>query len=210
MLGRSPHQGQTDLFKNLLAHQLNPQHSLYLFARVIPWTKLEEAFAPLYGRVGLPSHPISKMAALWMRKYRYHLSDERVVAMWQESPYDQYFAGEATFQWGPPCTASDCVHCRHRLGEDGIAKLFVLSVTLHADKVKKAKKVMVDTSVQETTIPWPTDAQLDQQVMKQCPTLAQRCGMKLRQSYRSVVQRLEYAQRDAHLALGMLKKPSGL
>jgi hypothetical protein len=30
MLGRSPHQGQTDLFKNLLVHQLNPQHPLSL------------------------------------------------------------------------------------------------------------------------------------------------------------------------------------
>jgi hypothetical protein len=56
---------------------------------------------------GLAEPPLSKMAALWMRKYRYHLSDERVVAMWQESSYDQYLAGEATFQWGPPCAASD-------------------------------------------------------------------------------------------------------
>jgi hypothetical protein len=36
--------------------------------------------------------------------------------------------------------------------------------------------------------------------MKQCPTPAQRCGMKLRPSYRLVVQCLEYAQGDAHLA----------
>jgi transposase, IS5 family len=61
----------------------------------------------LYGRVGLPSHPLRRIAALWMRKHLYHLSDECVVAMWQESPYDQYFAGEATFQWGQPCAASD-------------------------------------------------------------------------------------------------------
>jgi hypothetical protein len=37
------------------------------------------------------------MSALLMLKYLYSLSDERVVAMWQENPYDQYFAGEATF-----------------------------------------------------------------------------------------------------------------
>jgi hypothetical protein len=57
--------------------------------------------------MGLPSHPLSKMAALWMRKHRYHFSDELVVTMWQESLYDQYFTGEATCQWGPPCAASD-------------------------------------------------------------------------------------------------------
>jgi transposase, IS5 family len=140
------------------------------------------------------------MAALWMRKYLYHLSDERVVAMWQESLYDQYFAGEATFQWGPPCAASELVHLRHRLGEAGIAKMFSRSVALHADKVKKAKEVMVDTTVQEKNIPFPTDEKLYKKVMKQYPTLAQRCGIKLRQSYRLVVLRLAYAQGDAHLA----------
>jgi transposase, IS5 family len=120
--------------------------------------------------------------------------------MGQRTPTFQYLAGETTFQWGPPCAASDCVHCRHRLGEEGIAKLFALSLALHADKVKKVKKVMGDTTVQEKNIPFPTDAKRYQKVMQQCHPLAQRCGMKLRQSYRLVVQRLTYAQRDAHLA----------
>jgi hypothetical protein len=30
MLGPSPDQGQADPLKNLLSHQLNPQHPLYL------------------------------------------------------------------------------------------------------------------------------------------------------------------------------------
>jgi hypothetical protein len=47
MLGPSPHQGQAELLKNPLAHQLNPQYPLYLLARMIPWKKLEESFAPL-------------------------------------------------------------------------------------------------------------------------------------------------------------------
>jgi transposase, IS5 family len=209
MWGPFPDQGQTDLFKNLLSHRLHPQHPLSLLARVIPWKKLAESFAPLYGRVGLPTHPISKMASLWMRKHHYPLSDERVGAMWQESPYFQYLAGEATFQWGHPCAASELVHLRHRLGEVGITKLFALSVALHADKVKKAKEVMRDTTMQAKNIPFPTEVKRYKKVMKQCHPLAQRCGMKLRQSYRLVVQRLEYAQGDAHLARHT-KKPSGL
>jgi transposase, IS5 family len=140
------------------------------------------------------------MAAFLMRKHRYHLSDERVVAPWETNPSFQYLAGEATFQWGHPCAASDCVHLRHRLGKEGITKLFALSVVLHADKVKKAQAGIVATTVQEQNIPFPTDAKLSKKVMKQCPTLAQRYGMKLRQSYRLVVQRLEYAQGDAHFA----------
>jgi transposase, IS5 family len=82
------------------------------------------------------------------------------------------------------------------LGEEGITQLFSLSVALHADKVKKAKEVMGDTTGKEKHIPFPTDAKRYQKVMKQYHS----CGMKLRQSYRLVVQRLEYAQGDAHLA----------
>lgn len=199
MLGKSPNQAQSELFSNLLSNRLNPKHPLYLLSHVIPWKKLEEAFAPLYGKVGLPSHPIRKMTALLMLKHSYNLSDERVVAMWQENPYYQYFAGEATFQWGQPCAASDLVHFRHRLGEKGIEKLFALSVTLHADKVKKAKEVIVDTTVQEKNITFPTDTKLYKKVIEQCNTIAKKCGIKLRQSYRFVVQRLHYAQRYAHL-----------
>jgi hypothetical protein len=64
-------------------------------------------------------------------------------------------AGEVTFQWGQPCAASDLVHFRHRLGEDGIGKLFALSIALHKDKVNKAKEVIVDTTVQEKNTPSP-------------------------------------------------------
>jgi hypothetical protein len=61
MLGQSPDQAQTELFKNLLANHRNPQHPRYLLGEAIPWEKLEEAFATLYGSVGLPSHSIRKM-----------------------------------------------------------------------------------------------------------------------------------------------------
>jgi transposase, IS5 family len=86
------------------------------------------------------------------------------------------------------------------LGEEEITKLFALSVALYADQVKKAKEGMGDTTVQEKNMPFPTDAKRYKKVMKQCHTLSQRCGMKLRQSYRCVVPRLAYAQGDAHLA----------
>jgi transposase, IS5 family len=150
--------------------------------------------------MGLSSHPIKKMAALLMLKHLYNLSDERVVAMWQENPCYQYFAGEATPQWGQPCAASDLVHFRHRLGEKGIEKLFSLSIALHADKVKKAKEVIVDMTVQEKNITFPTDAKLYKKVIERCNFLAKSCGIKLRQSYRFVIQRLGYVQRYAHLA----------
>ena len=72
---------------------------------------------------------------------------------------------------------------------------------------------MVATTVQKKNITFPTDEKLYKKVIKQCTALAKRCGIKLRQSHRFVVQRLEYAQRYAHLsrhakkAKGALKQP---
>jgi len=129
------------------------------------------------------------MAALIMLKYCYNLSDERVVERWTTDPYFQYFAGEATFQWGQPCAASDLVHFRHRIGEQGIEKLFALSIALHGDKLKKAKELIVDTTVQEKNITFPTDAKLYKKVIAKCNRIAKSFG----------VQRLHYAQRYGHL-----------
>jgi IS5 family transposase len=64
------------------------------------------------------------------------------------------------------------VHFSYRLGEDGIAKLFALSVALYADKVKKAKEVIVDTTVQEKNITFPTDAKLYKKVITKCNRIA--------------------------------------
>lgn len=95
-----------------------------------------------------------------MLKHLYNLSNERVVSLWQENPYYQFFSGEAILQWEQPCAASDLVHFRNRIGEKGIEKLFALSIALNADKVKKAKEVIVDTTVQEKNITFPTDVKL--------------------------------------------------
>ena len=84
-------------------------------------------------------------------------------------------------------------------GEKGIEKLFSLSVTLHADKVKQAKEIIVDTTVQEKNITFPTDTKLYKKVIEKCDTIAKKCGIKLRSSYWFVVQRMHYAQRYAHL-----------
>ena len=85
-----------------------------MLAQAIPWQKLEQQFALLYFHTGLPSYPLRKMAGLWRLKHVYHLSDERLVALWQENPYCWYFCGEATFQWTQRCAASDLVHFRKR------------------------------------------------------------------------------------------------
>ena len=149
-----------------------------------------------------------KMAALLMLKHLYNLSGERVVAHWETLPLLPVHGRRGYLTVGPTCAASDLVRFRNCLGDKDIAKLLDLSMALHADKVKKAKEVMVDTTVQEKNITFPTDAKLYKKVIEKCHALAKSCETMLHQRYRLVVQRLDYAQRYAHLARHA-KKPSG-
>ena len=67
------------------------------------------------------------------------------------------------------CAASDLTHFCKRIGTEGIEAIFAMSVLLHQDKIKKAKEVLVDTTVQEKNITFPTDAKLCKKVS--CPEI---------------------------------------
>ncbi|WP_219724979.1 transposase, partial [Fischerella thermalis] len=91
--------------------------------------------------MGAPSKPIRLMVGLLILKHLYNLSDERVVEAWVENPYYQYFTGGIYFSWQAPCAASDLVHFRHRIGEEGIKLIFEQSVELHKEAVEESKEV---------------------------------------------------------------------
>jgi len=202
MLGKSPNQNQTDLFGFNLQQSIELQHPLVQLAHNINWGQLEKDWAHLYSHKGFPSHPLRKMVGLLLLKHTDNLSDERLVARWKENPYMQYFCGEDFFQKQQPCASSDLVHFRNRLGKDGIEKLLQLTIQLHASKVKRAKTILVDTTVQEKNIIYPTDAGLYKKIITGCNRLAGKLSIKLRQSYRRTVQKLSYQQRYARLRNG--------
>jgi hypothetical protein len=54
----------------------------------------------------------------------------------------QYFCGERFFQWGFPCDPSELVHFRKRIGEEGVEKIFTVSVVLHRDKIAKEDELV--------------------------------------------------------------------
>ncbi|MCG8386952.1 MAG: transposase [Cytophagales bacterium] len=178
MLGKAPNQDQRELFKATLKQIIDPKHPLAILAQAIPWKRLEEKFEHLYSHTGAPSHHFRKMTGILLLQRIYHFSDERVVALWRENPYFQYFCGETSFQWEQPCAASDLVHFRKRLGKEGIEALFALSVPMHGNKLAKAKEVLGDTTVQEKNITYPTDAKRYKKVIERCTTLAQRVGVQ--------------------------------
>jgi IS5 family transposase len=170
------------LYQDLL-EQLNPRDPLLLLAKKIPWDSFEREFTPLYSRVGRQAKPIRLMVGLLLLKQLENLSDERIVEAWARNPYYQAFCGMQYFQWDVPCDPTDLVYFRKRLGEAGVEKIFQASVALHGEKVQE-REVVVDTTVQEKNITFPTDTKLRVKVMTRCWKMAKEENIHLRRSYR--------------------------
>lgn len=197
MLGKSPLQNQKNLFRPLLVEFINPEHSLVMLANRIPWKELEQDFSGLYSHTGTPSKPIRLMVGLLMLKQVYNLGDEPLMEEWVRDPYFQYFCGEGEFQWKPPCDPSDLVHFRKRIGEDGAARIFKLSVQMQGNDLK-SHDVVVDTTAHEKNITYPVDSKQYRKIIDKCNGIAKREEIQLRQSYRRTVKALLLDLRFAH------------
>ena len=176
------------LYQDLL-DQLNPKHPLLMLAKKIAWQFFEDEFKPLYSENGRPAKSIRLMVGLLLLKQLENLSDERVVEAWVQNPYFQAFCGMRHFQWCFPCNPSELVHFRKRIGESGAEKIFQASVLLHGDRALE-REVVIDTTVQEKNITFPTDDKLRLKVIKRCWDLASKEGIQLRRSYRRELKKL--------------------
>ena len=172
-----------------IANQLNPKHPLLALAHAIDWRSLENEFAPLYSSKGRNAKPIRLMSGLLMLKQLYNLSDEDVVEQWQMNPYYQVFCGETSFQTEQPCHSTDLVKFRQRLGQQGIERLFALSVALHGEAAEEPT-VLVDTTVQEKAITYPTDSKIAIKIINRLNKLAKIHGIKQRRTFVKEVKEL--------------------
>ena len=171
---------------------LDPNHELVRLASKIPWDDLAQEFGRLYvPDLGRPGIPIRLMAGLHLLKHTYGLSDEDVVKGWVENPYWQHFCGEVMFQHHFPIHPSQMTRWRRRIGEKGVEKL--LEATITAGKAtgtiteRSFEKVIVDTTVQPKAVQHPTDARLYRKVHAAMLRIAGLEGIKLRQSYRNLM-----------------------
>ena len=194
MVGKTEKTPQLDIFKTPLKQFINHNHELCILSNRIDWEAVMEEFQGYYKDFGRPSVPIRKMAGLVLLKYLYNLSDENVVARWVENPYWQYFTGEVFFQLEKPFDPSDFVHFRKRIGEKGAELLLKLSIDLFGKEAKE-KEVLIDTTVQEKNITFPTDIKLHKKIIDKCNTIAQNELIPLRQSYKRVIKQLMIDQR---------------
>jgi IS5 family transposase len=176
------------LYPDLL-EQLNPRHPLLALAQKLPWALFERELAQFYSPVGRPAKPIRLMVGLLLLKQIESLSDERVVAAWVQNPYYQAFCGMESFQWDVPCDPTELVYFRKRIGEAGIEKIFQASIALHGEKSLE-REVIVDTTVQEKNITFPTDTKLRVKVISRVWKIAAREGIRLRRSYQRELKKI--------------------
>jgi IS5 family transposase len=181
-------------FYSSFEEQLSHQHPLYILANKIDWKIFDDAFKKYYSDEGRPAKPIRLMVALLMLKHIRNLSDESVVEQWMENVYYQYFSGETSYACGVPCEASELVHFRNRIGEEGIELILKESIRVNGDDFGDAD-VSVDTTVQEKNITFPTDDKLYKNIIKKCLGIAEAEDLPVRQSYTRTLKKLSFDQR---------------
>jgi transposase, IS5 family len=143
------------------------------------------------------------MAGLAILKHLHDLSDEVLCERWIENPYYQLFCGEEFFCHKLPFDRSSLTRWRQRMGEERLVALLQesLSVATRTGAAKPAdfRQVIIDTTVQEKAITFPTDAKLMHRARERLVRLAKAKGVALRQSYARVGKlALIQHQRYAH------------
>ncbi len=183
--------GQSDLFRARLDRIVDLDHPLMKLARAIDWGFLEARFGAVYtDDPGRPPLPTRLMAGLAILKHMHDLSDEVLCDRWVENPYYQLLCGEEFFQHQLPFERSSLTRWRQRMGEDKLIALIQesLAVATRTGAAKPAdfRQVVIDTTVQEKAITFPTDAKLMHRARERLVRLARETGVTLRQSYARV------------------------
>ena len=134
------------------------------------------------------------MVSLLILKQLYNLSDEPIVERCVENPYYQFSSREIIFQCGFPCHPTDQVYFRKRISKEGVKRILKISIDLHG-KHAKEREVLMDTTVQEKNITFPTDTKLYTRLIEHCVDIASKERITLRQSYERITKKQMVAQR---------------
>ena len=199
------HKNQLSLFEDTFEHTLDHCHPLCILADKINWKNFDEKLGALFGdkKKRRPSIPTRVMVALHYLKYTYNLSDDEVVERFSENNYWQRFAGYLRFTTGLPCDGTTMVKWRKKMKAKGLEVLFeeTINVAKNEKLINKREcdKVIVDTTVQEKNITFPTDAKLYHKARNRLVDASNSRGIKLRQSYvrlskKALFQQARYAR----------------
>ena len=136
---------------------------------------------------GRPRLPVRLMASLLYLKHAYNLSDEALVERWAENVVWQYFSGNEYYEPRPPCDATQIGRFRRAIGEAGVEELLKATidtaVATQAVRPGEFERVIVDSTVQEKAIAFPTDSRLLEVARRKVVAAAQAAGIALKQTF---------------------------
>lgn len=207
-----------DFFRSRLDAMVDPRHPLAVLAGRLDWAQIEDRIAPLFAfgertrtlegadlfgptpsTVGMhaggrPRLPFRLMVSLLYLKHAYGESDESVCERWSENVVWQLFSGMAYYTPQLPCDPTQIGRFRKVLGEAGVEALLAQTMTT-AVQVKAVERealetVVVDTTVQEKAVSYPTDSRLLEVARRKVALEARRAGVELKRSYQKEARQL--------------------
>ena len=138
-------------------------------------------------QAGRPRLPIRLMCSLIYLRHAFNLSDEALCERWSENVVWQYFSGMDYYEPRLPCDATQIGRFRADIGEAGMEAILKATidtaVASRAIKAAEFERVIVDTTVQEKAIAYPTDARLLEIARHKIVMAAKRAGIGLRQTF---------------------------
>lgn len=202
-----------NLFSGSFMDMLDSKDPLIVLADTFPWSKVESEFQKYYknDKVGRPNKPIRLMVGLLLLKQLKNLSDEVLVEYWKQNPYFQYFCGYKEYIPSLPCHATELVKFRNRIGKEGFSFIFKCSIDLHGNEAKETQ-VIVDSTVQESNLTFPTDGKLAIKIVAKLLKIAKNENIKLRRSFIKEIKTLRIQLRffrhpkKLKKALGAMKR----
>ena len=140
----------------------DPTNDLVIIRKIIPWEELIKQLSQFYskegGRIGKSIRVV--VAVLLLSRLRL-LSDKNVVEQIKENRYYQYFCNvpdDKLFHFLHP---SSLTRIRQRYGEKGLEIIEnIIFKKLHWAGVVDSQYALIDSSVLESNIVYPTDVKL--------------------------------------------------
>jgi len=196
MVGKREKTPQLNMFQIPLKQFINESHELVGLSKRMDWESIERDLSVYYCEDnGRPSVPIRLIVGVIMLRRIFNQSDESVLDRWVENPYWQYFCGETYFRHEYPFDRTELIKFRRRIGEEGAEKILKASVNLFGAREVMEKEVLIDTTVQEKNITFPTDVKLQKKIIEKCRKISKKEGIRLRQTYIGELKQLMIDQR---------------
>ena len=148
--------------------KLNPKNRWIKWSDVIPWDGLAIGYySTMNSNKGRPCKDARLVIGALIIKHKLTLSDEETVLQIQENPYLQYFVGFSCYKDEPPFAPSLFVEIRKRMGkevfasfEEAIFEKIGKPRSTQPQSVENQGKLLVDATVAEQSVKYPTDISL--------------------------------------------------